>query len=73
MKIITGIKRRRRGRVEEKLPIVAEVGGAGAVISHMARHRVMTPPDLCLTAESSTHVAALTGRVRYTPSKRPAS
>ncbi|HTJ90058.1 MAG TPA: transposase [Acidocella sp.] len=41
MEIITGIERRRRWRVEEKLRIVAEAEAPGAVISLVAqRHGV---------------------------------
>ena len=37
MEIITGVERRRRWRVEDKLRIVAEADTPGAIISHVAR------------------------------------
>ena len=37
MEIITGVERRRRWRVEDKLRIVAEADAPGAIISHVAR------------------------------------
>ena len=37
MEIITGVERRRRWRVEDKLRIVAEAEAPGAIISHVAR------------------------------------
>ena len=37
MEIITGVERRRRWRVEDKLRIVAEAESAGAIVSHVAR------------------------------------
>ncbi len=37
MEIITGVERRRRWRVEDKLRIVAEAETPGAIISHVAR------------------------------------
>ena len=41
MEIITGVERRRRWRVEDKLRIVAEAEAPGAIVSHVARrHQV---------------------------------
>jgi transposase-like protein len=37
MEIITGVERRRRWRIEDKLRIVAEAEAPGAIISHVAR------------------------------------
>jgi transposase-like protein len=37
MEIITGVERRRRWRIEDKLRIVAEAETPGAIISHVAR------------------------------------
>lgn len=37
MEIITGVERRRRWRVEDKLRIVAEAESPGAIVSHVAR------------------------------------
>ncbi len=37
MEIITGVERRRRWRIDNKLRIVAEAQSQGAIVSHVAR------------------------------------
>ena len=61
MEIITGIERRRRWRIEDKLRIVGEAEAPGAIISHVARRHHISRGLLSSWRQQVRHGALLAG------------
>jgi hypothetical protein len=69
MEIITGVERRRRWRLEEKLRIVAEVEQPGASFADVARRHEVSRGLLCLTMSSTFRPSTFDFTARSEPTE----